>query len=173
MIVLDTNVVSEPLKPRPDANVIAWLDEQAVETLHLPSTALAELLVGIERLDEGRKKRELMREVEAQLAELFGHRVLSFDAIAAKAYSVVVSLARANGTIVSVGDGQIGSIAKVHGFIVATRDVSPFLKMGVAVINPWEDKPVVQRLAGVEGPAAPEAAAIDVEVWSKKKLDTR
>ena len=138
MIILDTNVISEPLKPQPDPRVLAWLDHQSAETLYLTTTSLSELLVGIEVLPEGRRKREMADGLRSLLSKLFAERILSFDHKAAAAYAVLVSRAAAKGFAISVADGQIAAIAAVHGFAVATRDTAPFLAVGVPIINPWE-----------------------------------
>jgi predicted nucleic acid-binding protein len=137
VIILDTNVISEPMKERADPAVAAWLDQQAAETLFLTATNLSELLVGIELLPEGRRKRGMAEAMQQLLADLFGARFLEFDREAAVAYAYVVSRAAAKGCSISVADGQIAAIAAVHGFAVATRDVGPFLAAGVRVIDPW------------------------------------
>jgi len=136
MIVLDTNVVSEAMKPAPHPSVKAWLDEQAAETLYLSSVTLAELLFGIGSLPAGKRKNALGETLDG-LLELFGERVLSFDTEAARHYADLAVKARAAGKGFPTPDGYIASIAAAHGFIVATRDTSPFEAAGVAVINPW------------------------------------
>lgn len=137
MIILDTNVISEPMKARADPAVAAWLDRQAAETLYLTATNLSELLVGIELLPIGRRKRGMAEAMQQLLADLFGPRFLEFDREAAMAYAFVVSRAIAKGCSISVADGQIAAIAAVHGFAVATRDTAPFIAAGVPVIDPW------------------------------------
>lgn len=138
MIILDTNVISEPMRARADPTVAAWLDRQAAETLYLTATNLSELLTGIELLPEGRRKRGLSAAMQELLERLFGERFLAFDREAAVAYALLVRGARSKGLAISVADGQIAAIAAVHGFAVATRDTAPFLAAGVPVINPWE-----------------------------------
>jgi predicted nucleic acid-binding protein len=137
MIVLDTNVISEPMKAEADPAVAAWLDRQTAETLYLTATNLSEVLVGIELLPEGRRKRGLSAAMQELLAGLFGTRFLDFDREAAVAYALLAGRATAKGFTISVADGQIAAIAAVHGFTVATRDTAPFLAAGVPVINPW------------------------------------
>jgi hypothetical protein len=139
MIVLDTNVVSEPMRLRGDPRVQAWLDRQTAETLYLTATSLAELLVGVATLPDGRRKDGLDAALHELLVRLFGPRILPFDQQAAKAYAPMVGRARANGRVLSVADGQIAAIAAMRGFAVATRDVQPFIAAGVPVINPWEE----------------------------------
>lgn len=139
MIVLDTNVVSEPMKPAAEPGVAAWLDRQAAETLYLTTTSLAELLVGIDLLPEGRRKDGLAAALAAVLEDLFAGRILAFDRAAAETYAPLVARARAGGHTVSAADAQIAAIAAVRDFAVATRDTMPFAAMGVPVIDPWDE----------------------------------
>jgi predicted nucleic acid-binding protein len=138
MIIVDTNVVSEVVRSGRSPTVVAWLDAQAIETLYFTSTSLSELRLGIESLPAGKRKKALSIDVTALLASFFGQRILPFDKEAAIAYGALVGAARIAGRSVSVTDGQIGAIASVHGFAVATRDTSPFNALGVRVINPWD-----------------------------------
>jgi len=138
MIICDTNVVSEPMRPKPDANVLAWLDSQIEGALFLTSVSLAELLTGIALLPEGRKKSDRADVMEFNLNTLFGDRVLGFDGDAARAFSDIMAGSRKAGKAIAFADGQIAAIAKVHGFTVATRDTKPFLAAGVEVIDPWK-----------------------------------
>ena len=138
MIILDTNVVSEPMQPDGDRGVQAWLDEQIAETLYLTSISLSELLLGVDMLPDGKRKVGLATALQELLTTLFGARVLPFDQQAATLYATLVSRARAAGRAISMADGQIAAIAAIHGFTVATRDTAPFLAAGVPVVNPWE-----------------------------------
>jgi hypothetical protein len=138
MIVLDTNVISEPLKPRADPAVIRWLDSQAPETLYLTANALSEVLIGIALLPAGKRKRGMELAMQSLLAKLFAGRFLSFDREAAIAFALLGSRAAAKGYSISVADCQIAAIAAVHGFAVAARDTAPFLAAGVPDVNPWE-----------------------------------
>jgi predicted nucleic acid-binding protein len=138
MIVLDTNVISEPLKPLADPAVIRWLDSQAPETLYLTAINLAEILIGIALLPVGKRKRGMELAMQSLLTKLFEGRFLSFDREAAIAFALLGSRAAAKGYSISVANCQIAAIAAVHGFAVATRDTAPFLAAGVPVINPWE-----------------------------------
>lgn len=138
MIVLDTNVVSEPMKPDGDRRVEAWLDEQLAETLYITSISLSELFLGVELLPDGKRKKELGVALRELLETLFGDRVLPFELQAAIQYAASMSKARAAGRTISMADGQIAAIAAAHGFTVATRDTAPFVAAGVPVVNPWE-----------------------------------
>lgn len=138
MIILDTNVISEPMKINRNVIVQRWLDLQSAESLYITSTSLAELLVCIEILPEGKRKLGLSKMLTELITQLFESRILAFDKTAAIEYAKLVSQAKSAGHIISVGDGQIAAIAAAHGYIVATRDVEPFIAAGVPVINPWE-----------------------------------
>lgn len=138
MIILDTNVISEPLKPSANQTVIDWLDRQDPNTLYLTTISLAELLVGVNLLPKGKRKNNLSKSLNNQLSELFESRILTFDQNAAIAYADLYTRARKSGYVISVSDGQIASIAATNNFIVATRDTEPFMTVGLSVINPWD-----------------------------------
>lgn len=138
MIIVDTNVVSEPLKANHNQRVIDWLDEQAAETLYLTATSLSELEFGIEIMPKGKRREVLRNTLGELLLALFGSRFLPFDQKAARAYGVLVGRAKVAGKSISIADGQIAAIASVHGFTVATRDEAPFVALGISVINPWK-----------------------------------
>jgi toxin FitB len=137
MIILDTNVVSEPMKLNGEPAVQKWLDAQARETLFLTATSLSELLVGVEVLPAGKRKTGLGEALNELLTHLFGTRILAFDHQAAKVYATLVCRAKTQGFAISTADAQIAAIACVHGFMVATRDTGPFAAAGVPMINPW------------------------------------
>ncbi|WP_140848700.1 type II toxin-antitoxin system VapC family toxin [Paracoccus sp. FO-3] len=136
MILLDTNVVSEAMKPAPDDTVRVWLDEQAAETLYLSSVTIAELMFGIGALPDGKRKEKLADALDGVM-ELFADRVLPFDVGAARHYAELAVKARAAGKGFPTPDGYIAAIAAAKGFAVATRDTSAFDAAGVAVIDPW------------------------------------
>jgi hypothetical protein len=137
VILLDTNIVSEAMRRVPEPRVVAWLNAQAAETLHLSTISLAELLLGIALLPDGRRKVELGLSLSTQAAALFGERLLSFDEAASRSYAAIMSRARAGGRILGTADGQIAAIAAAHGLAIATRDMAPFEAAGLAIINPW------------------------------------
>ncbi|MCK6405796.1 MAG: type II toxin-antitoxin system VapC family toxin [Rhodocyclaceae bacterium] len=137
MIVLDTNVVSEAMKPEPHPAVRAWLNDQTAETLYLSSVTLAELLFGIGALPAGKRK-ELLAQTLDGLVGLFRERVLPFDIDAARHYAELAVTARVAGRGFPTPDGYIAAIAASRGFIVASRDTAPYGAAGVPVINPWE-----------------------------------
>ena len=136
MILLDTNVVSEAMKPEPDPSVRDWLDEQTAETLFLSSVTVAELLFGVGALPGGKRKSNLAAALVGVL-DLFGPRILPFDANAARRYADLAVKARSAGKGFPTPDGYIAAIADAHGFAVASRDTSAFHAAGLKVINPW------------------------------------
>lgn len=136
MIVLDTNVVSEGMKPEPNPAVRDWLDEQVAETLYISSVTIAELLFGIGAMPEGRRKQKLATTLDGMLP-LFEDRILAFDTDAARRYADLAVAARRAGKGFPTPDGYIAATAAAHGFAVATRDASAFNAAGVPVIDPW------------------------------------
>jgi predicted nucleic acid-binding protein len=140
VILLDTNVVSEAMKPVPQPQVQAWLDQQVAETLYLSSVTVAELLFGIAALPDGRRKQLLGEAVDGLLA-LFADRILPFDLAAAQRFAQLATLAGVQGRGFPTPDGYIAAIAASKGFIVASRDVAPYAAAGVDVINPWQALP--------------------------------
>ncbi len=139
MILLDTNVVSEAMKPELHPSVRDWLDAQAAETLFLSSVTIAELLFGIGALPKGRRKAKLTATLDGVL-ELFAGRILPFDLAAAQRYADLAVKARAAGKGFPTPDGFIAAIAAARGFTVASRDESAFHAAGMTVIDPWTVK---------------------------------
>ncbi len=137
MIVLDTNVVSEAMKPEPHPAVRAWLNDQSAETLYLSSVTLAELLFGVAALPAGKRKDMLAQTLDG-LMGLFRDRVLPFDTDAARRYAELAVTAKNGGRGFPIPDGYIAAIAASRGFIVASRDTAPYEAASVAVINPWK-----------------------------------
>ncbi len=137
MIVLDTNVLSEATKPAPDAAVLRWLNDQPAETLYLSSVTLAEMSFGIAALPAGKRRTLLAQALEGWL-NLFEGRLLSFDVMAARRYADLALAARKGGRGLPLPDGYIAAIAASRGFIVASRDTSPYAACGVEVIDPWK-----------------------------------
>lgn len=136
MILLDTNVISEAMKPAPDLAVRHWLDEQAAETLYLSSVTIAELMFGIGALPKGNRKDRLTAALDGVLT-MFANRILPFDTNAARRYADLAVKARAAGRAFPTPDGYIAAIAASHDFAVASRDSSAFNAAGLPVIDPW------------------------------------
>ena len=137
MILLDTNVVSEPLKLDGDSGVLAWLDAQMIDTLYLSAISLAELRYGIAAMASGKRQDSLRASLEHRILPLFAGRILAFDAAASQAYGALRAQAQAQGKAIASADGYIAATAICHGLIVATRYIGPFEAAGLKVINPW------------------------------------
>ena len=137
MIMLDTNVISEALRPDPESRVLDWVNTQAIETLYLSAITVAELRFGAALLPSGRRKAKLRNNLENKLLPLFAGRVLPFDFAVTEAYAEVMSQARMAGQSISTADGYIAATAAANGMSIATRDTNPFVAAGLQVINPW------------------------------------
>ena len=138
MILLDTNVISEPQRQSPNTRVLDWIDAQALETLYLSAITVAELRAGIALMPAGKRRDGLHENLEKRLLPMFANRVLSFDMVCTKAYAELLAKARAAGLAIETADAFIAAVAFANGFAVATRDTSPFEAAGLNVINPWE-----------------------------------
>ena len=138
MILLDTNVVSEPLRPSPASNVIEWIDAQPLETLYLSAITVAEMRTGVALLTEGKKKNLLREHLEQEIFPAFAGRILPFDLICTQAYADLMAKAKVSGFMIGSADGYIAAIAVSHRFTVASRDTKPFSVAGLPVINPWD-----------------------------------
>jgi hypothetical protein len=138
MILLDTNLVSEPLRPAPDSGVIEWIDAQALETLFLSAITVAGVCSGMALLPVGKRRAGLQEGLETQVLPLFACRVLPFDLGCTHAYADLMAEARASGLVIGSADGYIAAIAAANGMAVATRDTAPFQAAGAMVINPWQ-----------------------------------
>lgn len=138
MILLDTNVISEPLRRSPAASVIEWIDAQPLETLYLSAMTVAELRAGVALMPAGKRRATLHESLEKQVLPMFVGRVLPFDLACTHAYAEVLVKARKAGSGIETADACIAAVAFANGFVVATRDTSPFQAAGLRVINPWE-----------------------------------
>ena len=139
MIVLDTNIISEVMKPLPSAAVLDWLNRQNSERLYLSCVSLGEIEYGLRILPEGHRRRELQERFRRFVASAFALRVLCYDEQAAQSYGEIMAERRALGRPMSALDGQIAAIAKVHGAAVATRNMRDFEYCGVELMDPFVD----------------------------------
>ena len=137
MIILDTNVISEPFKPKPDPAVMSWLDAQEPQTLYITTVSLAEMFAGVHKMPEGRRCADLHQLVENKIQSVFENRILAFDMPAAEAFGRVNADACAVGNPIAFADCAIAAIAAANGFILATRNVRDFKGTGVEIFNPW------------------------------------
>ena len=137
MIVLDTNVISELLRPAPAPEVEAWLAAQDGATLYFTTVGEAELRHGVAILSTGQRRNALAKAIEGMLEEDFRDRILPFDSAAARAYAAIAAARRALGRPISQFDCQIAAIARANEAAVATRNTGDFEDCGIAVIDPW------------------------------------
>jgi predicted nucleic acid-binding protein len=135
MIIMDTNVVSELMRTRPDAAVAAWALE-ADSDLFVTAVTVAEIRYGIARLPEGKRKQDIAAAADAVLSA-FTPRVLPFDLVAAACYGALVAGREASGHPISVFDAQIAAVCQARGAKLATRNVKDFEETGVTIIDPW------------------------------------
>ncbi len=140
MIILDTNVISEPIKTKPDPLVIRWLDRQAPATLYFTSISIAELSAGIRLMPAGKRRTALEMKLAEELSLLFDRRVLSFGEQAGRLFGEVVALANAAGNPIDFADAALASIALQHGYMLATRNERDFKGTGVRLVNPWKER---------------------------------
>jgi toxin FitB len=138
VIILDTNVVSELMKPSPDARVVSWVSNQPAASLFITAITEAELRYGIGILSKGQRRAALATALDALLAEDFAERILPFDSPATVAYAQLASERRRLGHPISQFDAQIAAIASSHGTPLATRNVVDFENCGITIINPWK-----------------------------------
>ena len=138
MIILDTNVLSEVMKPAPATEVLAWLVAQPAASVYTTSITHAEILHGLMLLPPGRRRRALEEAATSMFAEDFGGRVLAFGTEAAPPYALIASRRRRAGRPISHFDAQIAAIALSSGAAIATRNVADFEGCGVALVDPWK-----------------------------------
>jgi toxin FitB len=138
MIVLDTNVVSELMRQKPEPQVLKWLATQLRRDLFTTSITKAEVFFGIALLPAGRRKAALGREAERMFDNDFFDRVLPFDSAAAEFYAEIVAARRRSGKPIETLDAQIAGIAMAATASVATRDLADFEGCGLTLVNPWE-----------------------------------
>ena len=140
MILLDTNVLSEFMRPQPAVGVVAWLDKQPSVEVFTSAISRAEIELGILRLPAGKRQEALNRAARVMFEEKFAGRCLPFDEDAASHYARIVSARTRVGRPMSVEDAQIAAIALAHRMPLATRNTPDFeLIDGLALINPWTD----------------------------------
>jgi len=139
MIVVDTNVVSELMRPSPSEAVVAWVEGQPTRELYTSAVTLAEVLYGIERLPAGLRQEEL-RSAATEVFGAFTDQVLAFDQAAAGEYALVVTERERLGLPIDGFDAQIAAICRARGAALATRNVSDFRETGIEVIDPWDDE---------------------------------
>jgi len=138
VILLDTNVLSEVVKPFPSEIVLDWLAAQIPVELFTTTITLAEVLYGVESLPPGKRRTRLLEEAELMFAEDFAGRILPFDEDAARAFASIFVARNAAGRPIFQFDAMIAAIARVHHAAMATRNTADFQLCGIQVIDPWE-----------------------------------
>lgn len=138
MIVVDTDVASELMKPSPSSTVTGWVCDRRATELYATSITLAEVLYGIERLADGRRK-DLLKTTAQDVFAAFADHLLAFDAMAAAEYAGLVCSRERAGAPIDGFDAQIAAICRAHGAALATRYVNDFRDTGIDVIDPWQD----------------------------------
>jgi toxin FitB len=137
MILLDTNVLSELMKPAPEINVVRWVDGQMVETVYISAITRAEIELGIALLPDGQRKQQIAAAARRMFAQFSG-RCLAFGETAAIQYGQLVAARTRNGRPITVEDAQIASVALAGGLRLATRNEKDFADIpGLVVVNPW------------------------------------
>ena len=137
MILLDTNVVSEPFRRAPEPRGAHWLDARALETLYLSAITVAELRFGVRSLPAGRRRDRLHEDLERRILPMFAGRVLAFDLAASQDCAELMARVRSAGRAISVSDGYIAATAAANTIMVVTRDTAPFEAAGLKTVNPW------------------------------------
>jgi len=138
MIILDTNVLAELMRPAPSPRVVAWVAKQPATELFTTSITEAEVFYGIELLGKGKRRESLLEAAEAMFAEDLAGRIFGFESDAARAFSRIAAHRRGLGRPISHADAQIAAIAQVRGAKLATRNLADFKDIGLDVINPWD-----------------------------------
>jgi predicted nucleic acid-binding protein len=139
MIILDTNLISEILRPTPDARVLAWLAAQPRTALFTTTITRGELLYGVRLLPEGRRKTALLEAVQAIFSTDMAGRILGFDNDAADIYAEIAALRKTAGKPISQFDAMIAAIARSRGARLATRNIRDFVDCDIEIINPWQE----------------------------------
>jgi len=137
MIVLDTNVISEVMRPNPSPKVLEWMRAEPLASLFTTAITEAELLYGVALLPPGRRRQALEATLTTVLSEDFSGRILPFDSAAAREFATVAAGRRRSGRPISDADARIAAIARSRGAAVATRDVEDFAACDLVLIDPW------------------------------------
>lgn len=137
MIIVDTNVLSELMRPQPDAVVVSWFGRQFEHELFTTSITQAEVTLGVALLPASKRQDALLAVVEDMFAQDFAGRILPFDSVAVHAYVQIVAHRKQLGRPISQFDAQIAAIAAVCDAVLATRNTKDFEDCGITVVNPW------------------------------------
>jgi len=138
MIVLDTNVISEALRPAPEPAVLAWLRSVPRHDLWVCTIVLAELFSGVDLMPSGQRQQILREKMEQLVFALFPGRILTFDLESARAYGPILAARQKIGRPIDEMDAQIAAITAIHKATLATRNVCDFERCGIPLVNPWQ-----------------------------------
>lgn len=139
MIILDTNIVSEFMRPLPNEAVVQWLGAQVVETTYITAITLAELRLGLATMPKGQRQDMLADRISKLETHSFDGRCLPFDAQAAHGYAMIAAHRRSIGRPISQSDAMIAGIARSRDMMLASRNISDFAEIGLKLHNPWQD----------------------------------
>lgn len=138
MLIFDTNVISETMRLLPDPGVIAWIDAYPPAEIWTTAVTVFEILAGIERMDDGKRKRNLRKMFDESLSEDFKGRICDFDYSAANSSAVMAAQLYRGGHGVEIRDLQIAGIVHARKATLVTRNVKDFEHTGIRLLNPWE-----------------------------------
>ncbi len=138
MIILDTNIISELMKPVPNKTVIAWLDQQSILMLYTTSISVAEIYYGLQNLPTGKRRNDIETSFHQVIQAAFNQRILAFDVTSAECYGILLARRKNAGIPMSTLDAQIAAIATAANATLATRNTQDFLECDIDIINPFE-----------------------------------
>jgi toxin FitB len=137
MIILDTNVISELMRPKPSSQVVAWVEKHVAAEFATTSITEAEILYGIEILKSGKRRDALLAAAIAMFSDDFASRIFAFDSEAARVFSLIAAHRRVLGRPINHADAQIAAIARSRNAKLATRNVADFVECGLDIVDPW------------------------------------
>lgn len=138
MYILDTNIISELIRPQPDKNVIGWISRQPLQRMYTTAITKAELYYGVLLQPDGKRREQLSNAIDVILKSGFDGHILSFDTISSEYFAEIAAIRRSIGKPISHADGQIAAICNQHQMTLLTRNVSDFSDCGIELINPFE-----------------------------------
>jgi toxin FitB len=137
VLILDTQILSEVIKPRPDPKIGGWLGAQPRDNLYTTSLAQADILYGVEQLPPGKRRSDLLAAV-VEIFAFFEKRVLAFDPDAARVYPQILLNRKMMGQPIEPANAMLAAITRSRGATLATRNTAQFSGCGIRVVNPWE-----------------------------------
>ncbi len=138
MFVLDTNIISELIRPEPNKNVLIWIDQQPINLLYTSAITKAELYYGVLIQPDGKRREQLSNAIDVILKSGFDGHILSFDTISSEYFAEIATIRRSIGKPISHADAQIAAICRQQQMTLITRNTSDFSGCGIEIINPFE-----------------------------------